>query len=77
MPTKRFILTDEQYASIIEASKPTPVMYLSGGMSMFDSPQENANRAWQNLAKELGFVWDTVRPVSGEPRQFDAEVANG
>lgn len=77
MSIKRFTLTDEQYAKIIEASKPTPVMYLSGGESMFRSPQENANAAWQSLGNELGFIWDSVRPVHGEPKQFDAEVKNG
>lgn len=71
---KLFEMTDKQYAKIIEASKPTPVMYLSGGIPMGGSPQENANNAWKNLAEELGFKWDSVRPCNKGNRFFYAEV---
>ena len=72
---KEFEMTEAQLKSILDASKPTPVMYLSGGQPMFDSPQENANRAWKSLASELGFVWDSCEPVSGKPQRFfTAEV---
>jgi hypothetical protein len=65
-----FEMTDEQHARIMKASQPTPVMYLSGGQSMCGSPQENANSAWQGVAKELGFKWDTARPAPGKPDHF-------
>jgi hypothetical protein len=49
-------------------------MYATGGRPMFGSPQENSNRAWQKLAKELGFIWDTVKPIPGKHmRYFTAE----
>lgn len=67
---KEFQLTHEQLQRILDASKPVPAMYLSGGVPMFGTPQENANRAWQKLADELGFVWDTVRPVPGKDKYF-------
>lgn len=67
---KEFQLTPEQVAALLEAGKPTPAMYLSGGEPMFDSPQENANRAWAKLGKELGFKYMTVRPVPGKGHEF-------
>lgn len=71
---KQFKMSQEQLEEIYNASKPTPVMYLTGGKPMFNSPQENANYAWQKLGEELGFVWDTARPVMDEePTIFMAE----
>lgn len=37
---------------------------------MFPTPQENANRAWQKLGKEMGFVWDSCEPFGDDPRNF-------
>jgi hypothetical protein len=77
--TKRreFEMTQEQYDRPLDASKPTPVMYLSGGRSMFSTPQENANRAWQALGAELGFDGSTAHPVAGKgDRFFTAEVTD-
>ena len=70
---KLYEMSETDMAKIIEASKPTPVMYLSGGISMFDSPQENANRAWRELGKRMGFKWDTVRPSDRGQLFFTAE----
>lgn len=33
---------------------------------MFASPQENANRAWAELGKRMGFDSYTVQPVEGK-----------
>lgn len=63
-------MTDVQYKEIIDACKPTPVMYLAGG---FNSPQDNANYAWKKIANELGFVWDTVKPNGKGKLCFSAE----
>lgn len=71
---KEFEMTEADLKEIMDACKPTPVMFLSGGMSMFDSPQENANKAWQKLGEKIGFKHMTVRPVRGKhPRFFTAE----
>lgn len=67
---KEFEMSEEQFKTIIEASKPVPYMVF-GGMEP-SSPQENANRAWRNLANELGFVWDSVEPSSKGARFFTA-----
>lgn len=72
---KEFEMTEEQLKKLLDASKPTPVMYLSGGTPMFDPPQENANRAWASLGEELGFQSMTVEPAPEKgDRFFTAEV---
>lgn len=63
-------MTAEDHAALMEACKPTPAMYLSGGQPMFDSPQENANRAWAQLGLKMGFDAMTVEPISGKPTTF-------
>ncbi len=73
MNDKEFEMTEAQYNKILESSKPTPVMYLTGGESMFKSPQENANQAWENLGEELGFKYMTVKPSIKGDKFFLAE----
>lgn len=65
---KEFEMTEEQLKEIIDAGKPVP--YLMPQCGRIRSPQENANSAWQGLAKKMDFVWDTVRPVSGKGSRF-------
>ncbi len=73
---KEFELTADELKGLLDACKPTPVMYLPGGQRMFSTPQENANRAWQRLGEKRGFNGMTVRPVPGKDmRFFTAEVA--
>lgn len=67
-PTERlYTLTPEQYAALLEASRSVPYMVVGGTVP--SSPQENANRCWQRLGRELGFDWSTVRPGRA-PEQF-------
>ncbi len=71
---KEFTLTKAQMDELLDASKPTPVMYLPGGQPMFQPPQENANEAWARLGKVVGFKPMTVQPVAGKkPNVFSAE----
>jgi len=70
---KNFEMTQEQLNELMNACKPTPVMYLSGGKPMFNTPQENANYAWEKLGKELGFKYMTVRPNGKGDRFFRAQ----
>lgn len=70
-----FEMTQEQLDELLNACKSTPVMYLSGGKPMFNSPQENANYAWEKLGKELGFKHMTVKPNGKGDRFFSAEPA--
>ena len=70
---KNYEMTQKQFDKILDACKPTPVMYLSGGIPMSPSPQENANSAWRSLGEELGFRYTTVKPNSRGGRFFSAE----
>jgi len=70
---KEFKMTQEELKTIMEACKPVPMIMLQCGAP--SSPQENANHAWQELAKKYGFVWDSVRPEPGKDNHyFTAEI---
>lgn len=69
-----YTMTQEQYDTLLEAMKPVPYMIV-GGMAP-PSQQENANRAWEKLGKELGFQYMTVRP-GGSKLEFTAEPQPG
>ncbi len=69
-------MTEAQLAALLAACKSTPVMFLGGGMPMFNTPQENANRAWAALGEEMGFDPMTVRPSSGKGERFFSAVPN-
>lgn len=73
---KQFEMSETQHKQLLEASKPTPVMFLSGGKSMFRSQQQNANDAWRKLGAEMGFDWDTVKACGQGERSFMAEGTN-
>ena len=68
---KKYRMTEEQFAKLMTACTPVPLLALQCGMP--PDPQEQANNAWQTLAKELGFIWDTVRPDGSDNRNFTAE----
>ena len=73
-PCELHHLSDEQLKRILEASKPVPLMYLSGGIPMGGSQQENANSAWRSVAAELGCVWDSIRPArTGDEHDIEAD----
>ena len=65
---KEFEMTKEQRARILNASRPVPYMVFGGIEPR--SPQENANDAWRELGRELGFDYLTVRPVPGKSDRF-------
>lgn len=66
---KQYQMTQEQYNTILEASKPVPYMVFNG-----IPPHNDAKAAWQRLGKELGFKWDTARPIEGKDHTwFEAE----
>lgn len=70
-----FEMTQKQLDKVLEACKPTPVMFLSGGVAMGRTPQQNANDAWRKLGDEMGFKWDTAQPMPGCcQRHFTAEA---
>lgn len=69
-PRTSYELTQEQWDFILNASKPTPAMWLSGGTPMFGTPQENANAAWHRLGAEMGFDYMTVQPDPSKGDRF-------
>lgn len=69
---KGYELTDEQYEKLLEACKPVRYMIIGGLVPR--SPQENANQAWCELGRELGFDGMSVEPIHGSPRSFTAEA---
>ena len=72
---KEYVMTDEQLEKLLDASKPTMCIMIGGVPN--PTPQENSNRAWQFLAKEVGFVWDTVEPVSGKDHRHFTAMPRG
>lgn len=70
MSRREYEMSQKWLDELLEASKPVPAMYLSGGQPMFEDPRTKANRVWARLADDYGFVWDSVRPVPGKPYQF-------
>jgi len=72
---REFEMSEDDLAALMDASKPTPVMFLSGGAPLFDSPQDNANRAWKLLGDRLEFNHMTVRPVAGKGQRFFTAIS--
>ena len=74
-----FRMNDEQFAYMMNqmrVARNQRVMYASGGVPLFDDPQEVANRAWKKLAGEMGFIWDTASP-GADDHSFFAEATEG
>ena len=65
-----FEMTEEDHIKLLDRCKPTPAMYLSGGMPMCGTPQENANAAWAELGRRMGFKPMTVQPVKNKSERF-------
>lgn len=68
---KEYEMTQAQLDKILDACKPVPYMVFGGVEPA--SPQENANRAWYALGKEMGFDPMTVRPTDKGDRFFTAD----
>ena len=65
---QEYELTEQQLQKLLDASKPTVVI------KDWPTPQENANRAWVDLGRELGFKHLTVQPIPGrDEHHFRAE----
>lgn len=60
---KVFTMTEAQKDRLLDACRPVPYMMI--GSLAPTSPQENANRAWNALGRELGFDGATVEPIPG------------
>ena len=65
---KEFEMTENQLKELTEACKPAHYMII--GDAMPSSPQENANRAWEKLGREIGFKHMTVQPIRGKGVEY-------
>jgi hypothetical protein len=69
-PRVEYEMTEEDLNKILDACKPVTCMMI-GGFTQ-SSPQENANRAWAELGKRMGFDSMSVRPSNKGLRFFSA-----
>lgn len=73
-PRTNYEMTEDDLKELLDACKPTPVMFITGGRSIGNSPQENANLAWERLGKKMGFDHMTVRPDPSKGNRFFTAV---
>lgn len=71
---REYQLSDPQRERLIAASLPQPVMFLSGGTPIYQSQHERANAAWQEVAEEHGFQWDTAERIPGKSDLFFSAI---
>ena len=64
MAKREFKMTPEQLEKLLISCTPVPMIMLQCGNP--PSQQETANRAWDALGKEMGFVGSTATPVPGK-----------
>ncbi len=69
---REYEMSEEQFAALLDAS--APVVCIKIGNSWPRTPQENANAAWAQLGKQMGFLSLTVKPIPGYKRRFTAEA---
>ena len=67
-----FEMTPEDLDELLDACKPTMVIKI--GDYINPGPQENANRAWAELGRKMGFHHMTVQPVREKGNRFFTAV---
>ncbi len=67
-PRTDYEMSEGQLEKLLNACQPVAVMKI--GNYSPSSPQENANRAWQQLGKEMGFEHMTVKPSRARGQRF-------
>jgi hypothetical protein len=71
-PRTNYEMTEAQLEKLLEACKSTVVMKI--GNYSGSSPQENANRAWEELGKKMGFDHMTVKPITRKGTRFFSAI---
>ena len=71
-PRTEYEMTEADLEKILDACKPVPVMMIGGFAPA--SPQENANAAWAELGRRMGFDHMTVQPIHGKGNRFFTAV---
>ena len=65
---KEFQMSDDELRQLAEIAS-QPVMFMSGGVLLFDH-QQQANRVWKQMGDKYGFIWDTGESIPGKPARF-------
>ena len=71
-PRVEYEMSKKDLTALLDACRPVPVMMI--GSYVPSSPQENANLAWADLGKKMGFDSTTVRPIPGKEMRFFSAV---
>ena len=71
-PRVNYEMTEEDLQELLDSCKPVPMIMLQCGPP--SSPQDNANRAWAQLGKRMGFDYMTVQPIPGKGTRFFTAV---
>ena|SRR3990167_2720969 len=71
-PRTKYEMSEIDFAELMTACKPTPVMMIGGSAGL--SSQENANRAWKRLGERMRFDYMTVLPIHGKGARFFSAV---
>lgn len=69
---QEYEMTEEDLQVLLDACKPTPAIMI--GSYAPPPPQKNANTAWHNLGKKMGFDYMTVRPIKGKGQRFFSAI---
>lgn len=69
-----FEMTSDDLGKLLESMKPVPMIALQCGAPR--STQENANAAWAELGKRMGFDFMTVAPTGKGDRFFSADATH-
>lgn len=71
---KEFVMTQAQFERMLSSMKSVPAMLIGGTLP--ESVQSRANRAWDELGREMGFYGETAWPVPDKSDlHFTAETS--
>ncbi len=63
-------LTEDEFAQLMEASKPVPYMVIGGVEPQ--SPRDKSMRIWERVAARVGCDMNSIQPNGADPRDFKA-----
>lgn len=73
-PRTNYEMTEADEKALLEACRPVPYIVVGGHEPR--SQQENANAAWAELGKRMGFDHMSVQPIHGKGTRFFSAVPN-
>lgn len=73
-PRTNYEMTEADETALLEACRAVPYIVVGGHAPR--SQQENANAAWAELGKRMGFDHMSVQPIRGKGTRFFSAVPN-